>query len=345
MREKILVLGYFGYSKNELNGQTSKTRNVYEMLQSKSENLGEITYFDTQIFQFSKFSIFTMFKKVAQCDKLIYIPAHNNLQYLFPFIYFISRIRKSKILLIAVGGWLDIFIKSKKLHIILLAKIEGIFLQSERLRESLIAKYKFANVHYFPNFRINSFVPSYTKNEVFKIVFMARITRLKGMDYVFQLANYFSLHAKDESHVLIDFYGPINKEDENYFKDQIKKHKIISYKGILEPDKIYTTLNEYDLLVLPTRYPGEGFPGTILDAYISGIPVVVSDWKYNSEFVDQGKTGFLFDLNKEDEFHFYVDKLYYDPELLLQMKRNAFEKSKNYTPEYAWGIIENFLVG
>lgn len=344
MRKRILVLGYFGYETNKLNGQTSKTRNVYEMLKSNIGDKFEINHFDTQQFQFSKLSLFTMIKRVLLCDKLVYIPAHNSLKYLFPFIYLICWIRKREILLIVVGGWLDNFIESKKLHVLLLSKIGGIFPQSDRLREKLISQYKFKNVYYFPNFRINSFTPSFYKNEVFKIVFMARIMRLKGLDYVFQLANYFSQQTKPDANIIIDFYGPIEEEDENYFKEQIKKHEIISYKGILSPDKIYATLNEYDLLVLPTRYPGEGFPGTILDAYISGLPVVASDWKYLSEFVDHGKTGFLFDLNKENEFHYYVDKLYHDRELLIQMKKNAFEKSKSYSSEYAWEILEKFIV-
>ena len=39
-----------------------------------------------------------------------------------------------------------------------------------------------------------------------------------------------------------------------------------------------STLANYDALVLPTYYPGEGHPGVILEAYAAGIPVIASRW-------------------------------------------------------------------
>lgn len=54
-------------------------------------------------------------------------------------------------------------------------------------------------------------------------------------------------------------------------------------------------------MVIPTYYQGEGFPGTILDSYIFGVPVIVSKCKYNSEMIKEGKTGKLFIFNKSKE--------------------------------------------
>lgn len=344
MKQSVLVLGHFGYFNDVLNGQTIKTRNIYELLLLKTLGEVKVDLYDTQRFKYSKLSFFNMLFKILRCNKLVYLPAENNLKYLFPIIYCLCWLKRSEIIYFVVGGWLAEFLKHQKIHVMLLSNIQAILTESNSLTDSLKKQYHFKNVLTFPNFRINSFVPSFTENKVFRIVFMARIMRLKGLDYIFQLANYFSRRPKNNTHIIIDFYGPIEEEDEKYFKEQIEKYEIISYRGVLKPDKIYTTLNEYDLLILPTSYPGEGFPGTILDAYISGIPVVVSDWKYLPEFVDHGKTGFLFDLGKDDEFYYYVDKLYRDRELLQQMKRNAFEKSKEYSSEYAWEIMEQFFI-
>jgi len=345
MKKCILVLGYFGYVTNQIDGQTIRTRNVYELLKSKNKDIGNISLFDTQCFSQSKFLIFKMVWMILLCDKLVYVPAHNNLKYIFPFIYIICKLKRIDILYIVVGGWLADYLKAKKLHIFLLRKIRGIFTQSYQLRDTLIRQYKFNNVTVFHNFRIHSFIPSLeqTKND-FKLVFMARINRFKGIDAVFRLAEHIELRHDKSFPISIDFYGPIEPKDEAFFREQIDKFTFVSYKGIVEPEHVYNTLAMYDLSILPTKYPGEGFPGTILDAYISGLPVVVSNWKYLPEFVDQGKTGYVYDLNNEEEFYHYVYKLYKDPKLLFEMKQNAYEKSKIFSSESAWIILQDYFI-
>ena len=118
----------------------------------------------------------------------------------------------------------------------------------------------------------------------------------------------------------------------------------VFYHGHLEPSEIYSKLENYDVLILPTFFPDEGFPGSILDAYISGIPVVVSNWKDLPSFVDHGKTGFVFDLNNNIEFYNYIIKLYENPTLLANMKQKAFDKSKEYSSESAWKILKPYLI-
>ena len=83
---KVLVLGYFGYLTDQLDGQTVKTRDVYRLVE---EQLGEckVDYFDTQEFQNNKMKIFTMFWKIMRCKTLFYLPAHNNLKVLFLCAY------------------------------------------------------------------------------------------------------------------------------------------------------------------------------------------------------------------------------------------------------------------
>jgi len=341
----ILVLGYFGYITNRINGQTVKTRNVYELLKAKNEELRPVIYFDTQQFQYNKLSLFKMAWQVINCKKLIYLPAHNNLKYIFPVIYFLCKLRGIEILYIVVGGWLAEYLKTKRIHVAWLSNIRGIFPQTEKLKHKLVQQYGFNNITVLPNFRIHSFTPSFKKDlNVFKIVFMARITQMKGIDVVFRLAERIERQTSLSAPIKIDFYGPIEQSEKNYFTTQLKKTKVVSYKGVLEPEKIYRTLEQYDCLILPTKYHYEGFPGTILDAYISGVPVIVSNWAYSSEVVDTGKTGFIFEIGKEEDLFQYVDMLYRNRDLLLQMKKNAYEKSKIYSPESAWDIIEGYFI-
>jgi len=173
---------------------------------------------------------------------------------------------------------------------------------------------------------------------------MARIFKEKGIDVVFRLADHIQKKYGHEYPIIIDFYGPIQTDEESYFKEELEKYSFVSYKSVLEPDQIYGTLEQYDLLVLPSRYSNEGFPGTIMDAYISGIPVIISNWMFLPEYVDNGSSGYVFDLNKEEDFYSLVDSLYNDRTKLLKMKHSAFEKSKEYSSEVAWQILEAYLI-
>lgn len=52
-------------------------------------------------------------------------------------------------------------------------------------------------------------------------------------------------------------------------------------------------------MLLPTHYYTEGLPGSVLDAYMSGIPIIVSRWKHASEFVKMVKRVLLFHLKTD----------------------------------------------
>ena len=51
------------------------------------------------------------------------------------------------------------------------------------------------------------------------------------------------------------------------------------YCGIKDPKDSVKTLKNYFALVFPTRFYTEGIPGTIIDAYYAGVPVIASKWE------------------------------------------------------------------
>lgn len=86
---------------------------------------------------------------------------------------------------------------------------------------------------------------------------------------------------------LLDIYGPIVKEYEETFSrlnEMFPEH--INYCGVVSSGMPADVFKQYFLLLFPTYYQGEGFAGTILDAYAAGVPIVASDWHYNSEIVN-----------------------------------------------------------
>lgn len=345
----ILVIGAFGYLNNKMDGQTIKTREIYKML--CEHYLGKVYQFDTLKVKQSKnfFLLFDLFWKLLHSDTIIIAPASHSMSTLYPWLYYLSFILRFKIILICVGGWqVEFFLGGhgytphpKELKIS--RKIKAFLPEMKNVNDYLINKLNFNNTEVFPNFRyVADFKPSIQESYPFKVVFMARVHIMKGYDTIFAFSEYVKKHHLD---IIIDFYGqiePVNKKD---FLDKLNNHSdIVKYHGALKPENIHTTLSSYDVLVLPTKYYTEGFPGSILDAYISGIPVIATEWKHSHEFIEHGKTGFIVPFGDcQKQFNQRIIELYEDPDLLRMMKNFAKEKSKEYSSDTAWKIISKYL--
>lgn len=344
---KVLVFGYFGYHTHQLDGQTIKTRSIYEMLRTHDEL--EVRYADTQEFRYSIKAIWIFIVTLLRCDRLIYIPAHNNLKYLFPAIFVIAHLLRFQVIYIAVGGWLPEYLRDLPMHRWLLKRIKGILMENNFASSQLKELYGFRRVSVIPNFRqepIGDFLPRMReKDEMLRLVFMARINKMKGLDTIAGVAAKVK-DAYPEIKISIDFYGPINAPDKLYFEQElIEKYSFIHYKGVLEPDKIVVTLRSYDAMLFPTHYFTEGFPGSILDAYRAGIPVIATHWKYATEFIQENVTGYIVDFgNPILPMFSCIRKLYSDSSLLLRLKEGAYNRSLCYTPDAAWGILKPLIL-
>ena len=153
---KILVVGYFGYCTNQLDGQTVKTRDVYRLVREQVK--GKVDYYDTEDFQYHKIGIPELFCKMIRCSILFYLPAQNNLKIIFPIIFCLSTVFRFKIHYFVVGGWLKEFLVKKPIHRFMLKRIEGIHVETKRLENELKLYFHFRNVDNFPNFRFFEFV-------------------------------------------------------------------------------------------------------------------------------------------------------------------------------------------
>lgn len=337
---KITVVGFFGYFTNQLDGQTVKTRDVYKLIRKKSEE--DVDFFDTQSFKESKLNILSFLKKIIQANVIIYLPAQSNLKYIFPFIFIITKLLRIKLNYLVVGGWLYGFLKNKPIHRYMLARISGIYTETENLKQDL-KKYGFKNVDKLHNFRafkdpiLNCKVHNSTE---IKLVFMARVQVMKGVEVLFSLDK--KLKEKNMTNVTIDIFGPVTKEYEQQFLGEISNSNI-TYKGVLEPDKIYKTLSDYDLMLFPTKYYTEGFPGSILDAYISGVPVIVTKWLNAEEFVIEGKSGHIVEFDNEEAFINKVLQIVNSKNNLATLKENVKEESGKYDSDAAWRILKDAI--
>lgn len=334
---KILIIGYFGYLNNQLDGQTVRTRSVYDLLKNNIDKKFEIDYFDTQNFKINKLYIFKLIYLLLKSDITFNVAAHNNIKYLFLLIFFLCKLKGAKLNIIAVGGWLSEFIKDKPLHQKLLGRVNNLYAQTENLAQSLREKYNFSNVSILNNFRNVEYPEtSVTQNNILKLVFFARVQPMKGVNVLFDLAK--KIEQENICNVKIDIYGPISDFYKEEF-DRLLSTSQVDYRGILQPHEIHSTLSQYDLMLFPTKYYTEGFPGSILDSYISGVPVLATKWINAEEFIDHEKTGYIVEFDNDNKFIEQTISLIKNHHLVKKLKENVVTKRYLYTSEQAWKIL------
>ena len=100
----------------------------------------------------------------------------------------------------------------------------------------------------------------------------------------------------------LDIYGKVDGDQVEWFDSLIRNVPgYINYKGLVPYDETTKIIKNYFALLFPTYYDGEGFAGTLIDALAAGVPVIASDWKYNSELVADKVTGIIFETRNTDD--------------------------------------------
>lgn len=348
--DRILVIGCFNDKTGRLDGQIVKTRDIYAMLEERLDNKkSKLDRFNTLIVRDNVFLLFQLLLKLIWCNKVILIPADHNLEKFFPLLYRFSKLKKYDIVQLCVGGWqVDFFIgrgnwNAHPKQMEMSRNCKAFLPEIEKVNYELKTICHFENCEVFPNFRRN--IPEVSKvnnSDELKIVWLARINKEKGYDIVFNLAE--EIEAK-QLNITITFFGKVADEDKEEFNMLLRKHEgCVFYKGQLSAEKIPETLCDYDVMAFPTRYYTEGFPGTVLDAYIAGLPVLATEWMHAKEFIEDGDSGFIVPFNNPQEvFNKRIFQLYYDREMLNRMKKKSRDRVYLYTEERAWNILKKYL--
>lgn len=348
--KKVLVFGYFGYKTRQMDGQTIKTRQLYDLLENRLGSEFSLSFFDTEVLQTRPWAIIRLLFSLPFCSKVVYLPAHNNLSRFLPVLENFSRIFHFDILYVLIGGWLPDFIQTHPYLLKHLKRLKAVFPENQFIVDRLRNEYGISQAQVLPNFRKIQAVKKTRKpcqDGIFRLVFMSRIVMEKGIDTVFKLAGYFLKEdISGDVKVEIDFYGKVYDKDAAFFKQQIRENPNVRYYGELEPEKISGILSQYDALILPTRYTTEGFPGAILDAYIAGIPVLVSNWRYASEYVKEGVTGFIVPIGDDEveRYASHIMEMSTHPDMLSEMCGKASLEAGKYTEDKVWSIIRPFLM-
>ncbi|GGH14842.1 glycosyltransferase family 4 protein [Mucilaginibacter phyllosphaerae] len=334
MKKDFLIIGFFGYITNQIDGQTVRSRNIKKLL---TQEFGfNTSYYDTQAFRKNPLGIFSLLFSIPLHKKVVILPAHRNVKFLMPVIVLYSKLWFKKVYFVAIGGWLAGLVQKNTYLKFFLKRLNHLFVQTNDLKEKLEAM-GIANVTILPNFKFHDFErPLPVVSNDLKVIFMSRVMREKGLDTLENLAR--RIEA-DNVPVTIDIYGPMAKADEGYLHEIVKNYSSLQYLGLVQPDDVHPVMGKYDVFLFPTHYMTEGFPGVILDAFIAGIPVVASKWNYATEFIDE-TNGLLFNHQEWEQAYAHITQLLNNKPLLEKLKQGSYLSREKYAVPAIKKILE-----
>lgn len=329
---QIFICGNFGYANNQLDGQTVKTRQLKDQFvrQFGEEN---IIYSDMSQWKKRPLSMYREIKRHAKNSKsTLVLLGPKGIRLLLPQLVRWKKKYSKDLRYIVIGGWLATVAQKNNILASALKKLDRIYVETSSMQEKL-RQIGITNTSVLPNFRRFHYINHIDSHSIqlpIKAVILSRIIKEKGIHTAID-----AVKSINQTHgkicITLDIYGQLNKKYAAEFQTLVRRSNgHATYKGYLEEENIQQTLMQYDLMIFPTYYHGEGFPGAIIDAYAAGLPVVASDWKYNREVVDDGKTGIFFEPQNTADLIQKLNSLISNPQSIEQMKYHCLEKAKEY---------------
>lgn len=332
---RICVCGAFRLWDVPKGGQEIKT---YILANALETEYGKVYRIDT-LGHHSKLKMpFQLLWAMVTCSDIIMLPAHNGVVVLAKLLSLMNYFFHSRLHYIVIGGWLQDFLLKHKDTSRALKKFIGIYVETNTMKQAL-EKQGFSNIYILPNCKPLDILKETDLQSVYKepyeLVTFSRVTEKKGIGTAADIV--MAINEKYGREVFrLDIYGPIDLEDQVWF-DQLKKTftSAVRYQGNAPFNKSVKILSRYFALLFPTQYYTEGIPGTIIDSYAAGLPVISAKWKSYMDVVIEGKTGLCYDFDNNKAFKELLESIAENSNLVLSLKRNCLLKAQDFLPNNA----------
>lgn len=291
-------------------------------------------------------------KSVRKGDTILIMGGPKGCRVVIPLVCFFNKKRRARAVFCLLGvGTLDAVIKGlPEEDVSRFLKCEDFFgLHDEKMgrrlqsldavipeNEQLVTVYRnfygLNNLCMIRNFRDVEIQPrDYKTQGVFRIVFFARVCASKG---IFDLLDAVSLLIDQGFDIELSIYGELQFDEEEGRRFQDFLDERVIYKGTIASSESISTLATFDLFCLPTRYYGEGTPGSLIEAFIAGTPVLISSYSQSSLFVPSKEYGLVFEIGNTADLIEKLRYAYNNWQELAQMGVNGQSLGKKYVYAY-----------
>ena len=341
---KVAVIGHFGAGLDGTDGQTIKTRVVTAAL-DKQFGENDVLRIDTHGSKLAGLvkAPFQVVKALKKARNVIIFPAQNGIRIFVPLLTFFKKFFKGRRLHYSViGGWLPEFLKDKPGLEKKLKKFDGIYVETNTMKNALEAR-GFANIFVVPNCKELAVLKKdelvYPSGEPYALCTFSRVMQQKGIEDAVN-----AVKAVNEKYgrivYTLDIYGQVDAGQVEWFENlKANFPDSVRYRGLVEFSGSVEVLKNYFALLFPTLFYTEGIPGTIIDAYAAGIPVISAKWQSFPDVVDDGATGIGYEFGKFEDLVSILSDIAENPEKLNDLKENCIKKAEQFLPETALEVL------
>ena len=360
---RILLIGNSGSRSHSEDGQTVKVR----LYRKKIIDEGfDLDFIELENFVKTPFSVLRKIKNgIKNCDRIVLISAKRGCKLLIPYINKINRKYNKEFVLPLIGISVlhystdtltneekNLFFIEKKYSLCKqnerfckqLSKISYILPETDVLVDAFKGFYGLNNVVKLNNFReflCADKIPTKADNLI-KLVFISRVTEIKGIFDLLDVVKTLSI----TNNISLDIYGlkRLTKKENELF-DSCLDGATIKYGGIIPNGLVYSTIVEYDLLVFPTRYFGEGTPGIIAESLIAGVPVLTTDFPQARFLLKDGFDSVFCKMFDKNDLKEKLQYIINSNGVLTHLKKGAIESGKKYTYDYEKKTFLRYICG
>lgn len=337
---KIGLIGTIGKGKKTSSGQEIRTKILYDAM-NEYYTPERVVFVDTSLASGSKLRLLLDFAKcLLQCGDIILIVSRNGLRMFSGPLAFAQKFLHKRIYNNIIGGNIVEQIDEHPAYIKRMSAYTVNWVQMKKMISDLNAL-GLNNVELLPNSKPITIQPPIRvpETEPYRFCTFSRISKAKGTELAIEAVRSINREAGHTA-VTLDIYGVPDEDYKDTFETVMKNAPDgVTYGGVIPYEKSADVLKPYFMLLFPTTFYGEGFPGTILDAYAAGLPVLASDWKFNGELVTDGVNGFIYEHDKPEQLK---EKMLYaiaHASAVNDMRTACTAEASKYTPEKIMPII------
>lgn len=337
--KKIGIIG--NLSTNVIGGQIVKTQ---ELLAAIKGRYNDYNYVDVRGTKNPFLLVINIIRLVIKSENIVIILSSVGYFKIHWLVIAVACVCAKPVFEFVVGGTRYEYLRNNKWRCLFEKSVKKIYVESNYMKK----KYEemgFANVEYMPNFKNITTIKSIEEKkeiEPLKLCTFSRIDSLKGVDVAINLVNEMN---ERNMNVKLDLIGPVASEYMETFKKLLSNvNSNINYVGTVERGDAVQKLKHYDILLCPTKWKTEGFPGAFIDAMAAGLPIIASELDNFKDIIKDGYNGYLIDYIEENKYIEQIAFLDKNRDVLYMMKKNALFEVEKYKTEFVlsmfWKEIE-----
>ena len=170
------------------------------------------------------------------------------------------------------------------------------------------------NFRWFPNTRDVHPPSMRTREQITKLLFFSRLNMEKGLREAVEACG----NLPNGCH--LNVFGPCMPDtDFSLFEANNRA----TYRGVLSSAEVPQILADHDVLLFPSYWESEGYPGVVLEALQCGTPVIATRWAGIPEIVEHEKSGLLVEPRSAAAVKVAIERLIGDPSLYQRLCRGA----------------------